>query len=127
MVPTASQSFQRLGEDAARGGNVETHETLATLAEHLSVVEGKMSLLYKEINELLVVETKVATVEPYEEGGLWAPWLYLWNILAAVVNDIVDVPSMYYNISLRHSSPSGVKAARSSDTTIMPRSWQRRN
>ena len=86
-----------------------------------------MSLLYKEINELLVVETEGATVEPYEEGSLWAPWLYLWNILAAVVNDIVDVPSMYYNISLRHSSPSGVKAARSSDTTIMPRSWQRRN
>ena len=112
MVPTPSQSFQCLGEDAARGCNVETHETLATLAEHLSVVEGKMSLLYKEINELLVVEAEGATVEPYEEGGLWAPWLYLWNILAAVVNDIVDVPSMYCNISLRHSSPSGVKAAR---------------
>ena len=90
-MPTPSQSFQCLGEDAARGCNVETHETLATLAEHLSVVEGKMSLLYKEINELLVVETEGATVEPYEEGGLWAPWLYLWNILAAVVNDIVDV------------------------------------
>ena len=50
-----------------------------------------MSLLYKEINELLVVEAEGATVEPYEEGGLWAPWLYLWNIIAAVVNDIVDV------------------------------------
>ena len=50
-----------------------------------------MSLLYKEVNELLMVETEGATVEPYEEGGLWAPWLYLWNILAAVVNDIVDV------------------------------------
>ena len=60
-------------------------------AKHLSVVEGKMSLLYKEVNELLVVETKGATVEPHEEGGLWAPWLYLWNIIAAVVNDIVDV------------------------------------
>ena len=91
MVPTPSQSFQCLGEDAARGGNVETHETLATLAEHLSVVEGKMGLLYKEVNEWLVVETEGATVEPYEEGGLWAPWLYQWNILAAVVNDIVDV------------------------------------
>ena len=78
-------------ENASWGGYVETHETLATLAEHLSVVEGKMSLLYKEVNELLVVETKGATVEPYEEGGLWAPWLYLWNIIAAVVNDIVDV------------------------------------
>ena len=91
MVPTPSQSFQCLGEDAARGGNVETHETLATLAEHLSVVEGKMSLLYKEVNELLMVELEGATVEPHEEGGLWAPWLYLWNIIAAVVNDIVDV------------------------------------
>ena len=44
-----------------------------------------MSLLYKEINELLVVEAEGATVEPYEEGGLWAPWLYLWNILATEV------------------------------------------
>ena len=86
-----------------------------------------MSLLYKGVNELLVVGPEGATVEPYEEGGLWAPWLCLWKIVAAVVNDIVDVPAMYYNISLRHSSPSGVKAARSSDTTIMPRSWQRRN
>ena len=111
-MPTPSQSFQCLGEDAARGGNVETHETLASFAEHLSVVEGKMGLLYKEVNELLVVEPEVAAVEPYEERCLWAPWLYLWNILAAVVNDIVDVPSMYYNISLRPSSPSGVKAAR---------------
>ena len=90
-MPTPSQSFQCLGEDAARGGNVETHETLATLAKHLSVVEGKMSLLYKEINELLMVEAEGATVEPYEERCLWAPWLYLWNIIAAVVNDIVDV------------------------------------
>ena len=90
-MPTPSQSIQCFGEDATRGGNVEAHETLATLAEHLSVVEGKMSLLYKEVNELLVVETKGATVEPHEEGGLWAPWLYLWNIIAAVVNDIVDV------------------------------------
>ena len=78
-------------ENASRGGYVEAHETLSALAEHLAVVEGKTGALDEEVNELLVVEAKVAAVEPYEEGGLRAPWFYLWDILAAVVHYEVDV------------------------------------
>ena len=78
-------------ENASRGGYVEAHETLSALAEHLAVVEGETGALDEEVNELLVVETEVAAVEPYEEGGLRAPWFYLRNILAAVVHYEVDV------------------------------------
>ena len=78
-------------ENASRGGCVEAHETLSALAEHLAVVEGETGALDEEVNELLVVEAEVAAVEPYEEGGLRAPWFYLWDILAAVVDDKVDV------------------------------------
>lgn len=78
-------------ENASRGGYVEAHETLSALAEHLAVVEGETGALDEEVNELLVVEAEVAAVEPYEEGGLRAPWFYLRNILAAVVDDKVDV------------------------------------
>ena len=76
---------------ALRSGYVNTHESLAALAEHLAVVEGKAGALDEEVNELLVVEAEVAAVEPYEEGGLRAPWFYLWDILAAVVHYEVDV------------------------------------
>ena len=78
-------------EDGSRGGYVEAHETLAALAEHLAVVEGESGALDEEVNELLVVEAEGAAVEPYEEGGLRAPWLDLGDILAAVVDDKVDV------------------------------------
>ena len=78
-------------ENASRGGYVEAHEAIAALAEHLAVVEGETGTLDEEVNQLLVVEAEVATVEPYEEGGLRAPWFYLRNILAAVVDDKVDV------------------------------------
>ena len=78
-------------ENASRGGYVEAHETLSALAEHLAVVEGETGARDEEVNELLVVEAKVAAVEPYEEGGLRAPWFYLWDILAAVVHYEVDV------------------------------------
>ena len=78
-------------ENASRGGCVEAHETLSALAEHLAVVEGETGALDEEVNELLVVEAKVAAVEPYEEGGLRAPLFYLWDILAAVVHYEVDV------------------------------------
>ena len=78
-------------ENASRGGYVEAHETLSALAEHLAVVERETGALDEEVNELLVVEAKVAAVEPYEEGGLRAPWFYLWDILAAVVHYEVDV------------------------------------
>ena len=91
MVPTPSQSFQCLGEDAARGCNVEAHETLAARAKHLAVIECQVGLIHEEMLQLVVCESQLTAVEPYEERCLWAPWLYLWNILAAVVNDIVDV------------------------------------
>ena len=44
-----------------------------------------MSLLYKEINELLVVETEGATVEPYEEGSLWAQRTDARDMLSAII------------------------------------------
>ena len=50
-----------------RGGDVESHEAFATFAEHLAVVEGEAGFLYKQVVELLMVETEVAAVELYEE------------------------------------------------------------
>ena len=50
-----------------------------------------MGLLDKEVVELLVVEAKLAAVEPYEERSLWSLWLYFGQMGGAVVDDEIDV------------------------------------
>ena len=72
-----TEPFERILQYGTRGGDVESHEAFAAFAEHLAVVEGEAGFLYKQVVELLMVETEVATVEPYEERSLWPPSRFL--------------------------------------------------
>ena len=56
-----------LCEDGARRCHVHSHEAFATLAEHLSVVEGETCLVDKEVDEPVVIETELAAVEPHQK------------------------------------------------------------
>lgn len=76
---------------AAGRSDVQTHETLTTGTEHLTVVEGQMGLVDEEVQEGVMGEMEIPAVEPYEEAGLWAQRTDAGDILTAVVLHEADV------------------------------------
>jgi hypothetical protein len=61
------EAVEGAGDDAARGADVEAHESGAFGAKHGAVVERQPGFLYEEVNELLLSEMQLAAVEPHEE------------------------------------------------------------
>ena len=85
------QLVERLLQDGAWRGHVQSHESLAALAEHFAIVEGEVCPVYEEVDELVVGEPQLSAVEPHEERGLWPQGFYLRHVLTAVVLHKQDV------------------------------------
>ena len=64
---------------------------MAAGAEHLAVVECQACLVDKKVDECVVVKTERAAVEPYEERGLGTQRTDGGQMLATVVDYIVDI------------------------------------
>lgn len=71
--------------------NIEAHEALATRAEHLAIVEGKVGLVDEEVEKGIVVKSQTAAVEPYQEAGLRTDGVDSWNIVMTIFLDKADV------------------------------------
>lgn len=71
--------------------NIEAHEALATRAEHLAIVEGKVGLVDEEVEKGIVVKSQTAAVEPYQETGLRTDGVDSWNIVMTIFLDKTDV------------------------------------
>ena len=50
-----------------------------------------MGTVDKEVYECIVTESQVATIKPYEERGLWAPGVYPWQVLPAIILYEADI------------------------------------
>ena len=66
-----SKLLHGLGHQLAGATHIEAHIAFAARAEHLAIIERQVSLVDKEVVELLMVESQVVAVKPDEEGSLW--------------------------------------------------------